>query len=471
MKPIRLASALALLLPVAVGPAGAQQTEPVPAGYYVVSASTQTRTNPPIPGGLWLVHPRRDQVQAVGKLPAPLITGANAVLYRASDATLVVGHLDTVGRPIELHVVQLIKRGAGWEYDPVGSSSIRLGVATAYFPGMPMGVHQMAWLPDGDLLVQVANVGGGPVQGQVLARIDLKSSSVTPIDLTGAPRLYPLAMAHDSRSGLAFVSFQSDPATGWPSDVWAVDPLDGAEWQPLCNLPGDAHGLQLSAGRLVALCTTSPPRLLEIGIHGTEYGRILKTISVPGLGTGGFCAETTTGGWTCLENSVPGSSTVNHLDMPGFLTTVASPPPGTWGILTGIAWSPNPIVYGLSSPLPGPDYRWQLGPDPRLMPMAGNLQFSLEVRRADGDCHPGVWFLCDGRANPPIQLPLFGVELLLCGSMIVPGGAVPIDRPIPLPIPNSAALIGVGLCLQTLHADPTVPTLWAMSEGVELTIL
>lgn len=469
MKPTRVATAFAALVPIAA--ATAQQSAPVPAGYYVVSAAAEVR-KPQALGGLWLVHPRRDQIAAIGNLPSPLIAGASSVLHRASDGSLVVGHLDVQGQPIDVYVVRLVKLPNGYAYDPSSSSSIALGLATGFFPGKPMGVQDMAWLPDGNLLGLVANVGGGPVNGEVLVHVDLTSSTVTPLDAFGMPQEYPLALAHDPGSGLAFVSLAGDPSGSVAPEIWAGNPFDGSPWRSLATLPADAHGLQIQLGRLFALCETAPPVLLEIAIDPARWGQVLKSALLRGFGTDALCAEPTTGGWTSVDNSIPGTPTVTHVDMHMNISTIANSSPGTWGILTGIVWNQTPIVYGAPSPVPGPEYRWDLWPDPDLLPLAGNMQFHLRVQRTDGEIHPGVWFACDGRADPPIPLPPLGLELLLGGSVLVPGGVVPLDgSPIPLPIPNSAALIGVGICLQSLHLDPSAAMQWAMSEGAEFTIL
>ena len=150
----------------------------------------------------------------------------------------------------------------------------------------------------------------------------------------------------------------------------------------------------------------------------------------------------------------------------GVATVIAAPPPGGWGLMTGVAVNNAVASYG--SPSDGQNRYWfENFPNPGGQPTVGNQGFSLTSRSKPGTA---VWtgFLLSATRG---STPLLGANILvgLGGSI---GWSIPSAKSttIPIPIPNVASLSGAVLTAQTLHVETGPALAFEASRGLTFTI-
>ncbi len=149
----------------------------------------------------------------------------------------------------------------------------------------------------------------------------------------------------------------------------------------------------------------------------------------------------------------------------GVATMIASPPPGGWGVMAGVAV--NNAIESYGAPSDGQNHHWfENFPNPGGLPTVGNQAFSLTWRSAPGAPTLSTFVLSTGRGSTQ----LFGAEILvdLNNSFLVtlPGAT---STTIPLPIPNDPSLIGSVFTAQTVHFEGG-PFALKASRGLTLTI-
>jgi hypothetical protein len=429
----------------------------VPDGHYVTAHFSAQNLGT---GGLFTFHPRNGSWIRVTGLPqeltglgSPFSIGANAVAI-LPDRTVVAGPISAPNATLTLYHL--------WITNGMGTvlRAIPLGVGIS---GLRAQVAEVEVLGPDRVLVAVSTITKGalgppgPLVGHQLGIVTLSTGAVIPCPLVPMPQGVANAVAGDAR--WAYVAMFDSVATR--TDIWRVDhTMPNLPPTLLIQLPqAQINGLELRGNLLV---TTGSQRATIDVRTGTVLAQCPFSANA---------AETET--VTGMVAGVNGSAANQDVwwSLPcGPKTLLAAPPTGGWGLPGGIAVARNPIVYGGPSPVPGPDYRFRLDPNPGGMPLLGNTTFSLSVAGSTGGAAAGAWLLSFGPQQP--SLPILGIDLhvslpLLWASW--PIQASPTQPAVlPLGVPPNPNYIGIRLFVQSVHVHGAG---LAASEGVRLTVL
>ncbi len=433
-------------------------------GWIVVSSFRTTELpstfNPLVgDGGLWLVHPRIPgppiQVSGLGSdltghgVDGPG-QGANCVL-RMPDGRLLVGETGS-GVGLDLHVLTL----QGTSVAPSGDAVLPCGFASILTSG---GIHQLALLPDGRVLMAVWGIVSGPLAGDRLGIADLALGTVTPVVATGfSGDVNAVAVDHAGSTVYLGVNIGSAgalysiPAGGGPGTFIQSMPAN------IMNLAVDNDGGVL------------------VGCFGTDMFKVDPTSGIatplgfPPQVYNALVVERVTGNYVVMQHvdasAVPAYDWISLVEPGPTFTQLLFPPPEGIGVISGIDLNPDPETFGDASP--GANlYEWKLTPNPGGLPSVGDLSFSLTLQSSPGGA-PGV--LVGGLAALSPPLAVSGTLLLVDLSPLVvfkPVAGVPTQE-LHLPVPPDSSLVGVEVFLQSGHVELGG---FASSAGIKLTIL
>jgi len=453
---------LAVTLLVAL-PLPAPALAQVPDGWFVVSSFKSDVPQGPFPpfpglGGIHFVHPRNplppvsvvglpNCLTGSGSPPGP--SGANAVLRR-SDGVLFVGEIvPQGGMPLHLHMLTIVGSQV------TSDTPINLGTSG----GAGAQVSQSAFLPNGDLLVAVAQVNSGPLAGTNLGVVSPTSLMAVPVILGPVPAGVFNALAVDAQGAFAYIGIYHSVISSTIVRIPLPVP-PGVIPTTVASLPKGVTGLALDyAGNLIAACNNgqfSGANLFSINV---QTGAV-TTLASPIDNLNGVVPETATGFLATISDSLNGVARVfwDQLEL-------TSGPPGGWGVVSGIDLDPNPETYGQGTPGVN-SYRWSFEANSVGLPLVNNPNFSLTLRSSPGAA-PGIF----GLSLASVSLPFSGITLLVDPhQLLIPLlMALPSGNPvtIPLPIPDAPSLRGTRLFGQTVHTEPGL----AASNGIRFTIL
>lgn len=433
-------------------------------GWVVASAFRSTEIGFPGDGGLWLIHPRIPgppiPVTGLGPdltgagLPGPLAShGANCVL-RLPDGRLAVGE---TGRAvaIDLHVISLAGTSVG------GDAPLFCGTATALGEGG--GVHQLALLPDGRVLMAVWGIAGGPLAGESVGIADLAAGTVAGVAVSGTNGSVNALALDASGTTAYFGTFQSESAGAIYS---LAAPADGGTVAHVANLPAGVLNLALdNDGGLLAGCFGS-----DVFKVDPSTG-IVTPLGLAPMVCNALAVESVTGNYFVGQHTdpavVPPSGWVSLVEPGPALTQLLLPPPGGWGVLSGMDVNHNPSTYGPASP-GASSYEWMLAPNPRGLPLVGSA-FSLTLAADPGGSALAGLFVMGQDPYVP-GLPALGVVINVDFASIIfskPLLGTP-QETVGLTIPPQPALVGVTLYAQAGYLELGG---YAASSGLELTIL
>lgn len=455
----------------------------VPAGYFVVSAAR----HPTVPGsaGVFCVHPRTPGVSfAMSGLPVPLtgawqagngMSGPNCVLVRDQNR-LLVGDIQPPGRPCAIHVLGL-----------VGSTIATVTTVQVGVVGNTLaqgGIHQMAALPNGDVVFCVWGLqNNGPLNGAAVGRLSLAGPNpiVTPVAFTPSSGGLANAIAVDPSGSTAYVGVGLIPA--WTSEIHEV-PLAGGPSRLLASLPQGVLSLALDRARgnlqpdLVATTSLNGapgPNLvyrIQTGFNANATPWVQMALDTQ---VNGIASERVTGAFAMAmstdNNGVRGRNDVGWSTPLGATSTLVTAAAGGWSVLTGIDVQPNPVTYDDTSVVN--TLQLEVPVRPSSLPTIGNAWFSLEASATAG---LPAWYIAGfHRATPAVPIPGSSAGILVGGPIV----AAPVFVPstggflglttcgIPLPIPSAVALVGLGLNVQVIQIGPTIQA----SNGVGFTVL
>ncbi len=453
----------------------------VPEGSAVVGTFSGPRSTGT--SGLFLIPLAGGAMTPVTGLPAVLQQtgggpqqGVGSVGLRA-DGAIVVGTVAAATGPaqgdIELYLLYL----NGSVVDPARTRQILLGTTTN------TGGALVEPLPDGRILVFASNAGGalttGPMANHLFAIVDVSKPAPTftllpnpqtgseggggfAVDPTGQSLYYTLTTDIGSPSMVAYlyrwdlVTYQACVIASWPGQLarGLTCDDDGTVYVSANDGTTLVHYMHTVRpdGCNPAAMTTIPSSLSLVAQDISQdraSGRfVMATVGfAPGFPTTYFNSV-----W--LINPATGAAAL-----------IASPTPGGWGVMGGVAV--NNAIESYGAPSDGQNRYWfQNFPNPGGLPTVGNQAFSLTSRSAPGAPTLSVFALSTGRGSTQ----LFGAKILidLNNSFLVtlPGAT---STTIPLPIPNDPSLIGSVFTAQTAHFEGG-PFALKASRGLTLTI-
>src|SRR5262249_57824084 len=118
----------------------------------------------------------------------------------------------------------------------------------------------------------------------------------------------------------------------------------------------------------------------------------LVTASCPGAPQfNGLALEDHTGALITLVDPGPGYVTGWMASPCGAFVPLAPPPPGGWGVPSGLVEIPSLQPFGPAT-APGHQYRWLVRPNAGSLPLVGHLGFGLEGAGAPATT-AGLWGL------------------------------------------------------------------------------
>lgn len=446
METLPLFAARAALASLAVLPLAAQ----VPDGYLVASSLA-------VPGGagggLQVLRPHAGSAGPGNVLGLPTdltglglgVTGyhgANCVLVHPHDGRLLVGEWTERGvDDLEVHEISLAGLSvATARRHLVASASGSAGLRT---------VDQMAWLPDGRVLLSEWD------RNTALARLHV-------LDLaTGVLTALPLAGVHpNSRINALAVT----PAG---TEVWFVaneqnTVRDMRVYRAPLPFGGQAVLVHTVAGQNASQCAFDDQgRLLLAHVQTPAISRFdgvsWSTVTFLSEGCQALTVDPVSGDALFVSGGVT-NQVVERIDAQGQRTVVTNLP-ATTARLSGFAIQPAMAGYGAAT---GAAYAFEFEPHPGGLPTLGHGGFALHAGSSSG---AAVGALAIGVAATDV--PLLGVHSLVSGPLVTLDlPAVSLLR-MPLPIPGSPVLIGQRLFLQMFHVRGA--TLVA-SRGLRLTI-
>lgn len=452
--------ALPLLAPVS---AGLQSYD----GWILVSTGHTTEiptaSNPfQGPGGLWLVHPTIPglPVQVTGLGPdlagMELQSGPNCVLHLPDDRVL-AGEWG-LGVLIDLHVLTLTGAHV--------SADVKIPCGTSWVGGG--GINQVALLPDGSILMAVQDIVSGPLADAHLARADLEAGTVAPITVSGLPALFGMnALAVDPSGTTAYLGTNDAADQGAVYSV-LVEELDGSPSAVhVADLPAMVGNLAAdNDGQVLAGCFFSDVVKVDPAT-GT-----VTSLGLPPQAFNALAVARVIGLYVVAqhddESAVPPESWIVYADAGGSMSApLVIPPPGGWGLMTGLDVNHDPETFGPSSPGAN-TYEWSLAPNSGGLPIAGSLGFGLDLVSSPGSA-AGLLLVSKAALASPVDF--LGALLLVDPGQVVLSQAVPAvfgEQFLGLPIPPQPSLVGISLFVQAGFLEPGGV---AASRGVKLTIL
>jgi len=444
----------------------------VPDGWSVVSSFKTNQIPTPLApfqgdGGLWLVHPRipSPPLPVTGLGPdltgaglAGTITahGANCVL-RLPDERLAVGEIGR-GVSIDLHILTLGAVGPGGV--PV-TADATLFCGTASLLGEGGGIHQMALLPDGRVLMAVSGIAVGPLGGDHLGIADLAAGTVSPVAASGFLD-NTNALTLDASGTTAYLGTFDTQTSG---ALYSLGVPAGGVAAHIVDLPAGVMNLALdNDGQLLVGCFLQDLLKVDPSTGGvTPLGLAIDVYNA-------VAVEKVTGNYFVQQQDttvVPPPAWISLVEPGPSVTQLLLSLPGGIGAVSGIDQNHDPETFGPASP-GASSYEWLLAPNPGGLPLAGS-PFSLTLAATPGaTAIAGLFALSKFPYDPPV--PALGVLLNVdFGSIILskPLTGAPLEQ-VDLPIPPQPSLVGVELFAQAGYLEPGG---FAASSGLALTIL
>lgn len=446
-------------------------TAQAPKGHVVVAAFNPGPWNPHTgqTGGLFVAHPRNPgQWITVQNLspelatPGPILSpnggaGANAILA-LPNGDLLVGEIwwspAPGDRTLDVHQIRLVPIASGG-YIAMTVRKYPIAAPT----GSDAGINDLELLPTGDVLLAVDGDLAPPMTGAILARLDLNTGTVTPVD-PGRSLVSVNALAVSADGRTAYLGEWISQSGG---RVWDF-PLPNGRATPLATVPSGILAMDRdNAGDLVVGCFGGAPP--------------------PGLPPNLFRVDTTTGSVTTLLPNVPGVRNAvvverntgalilcRNVDLAWAETTTQTQTMlvqrAGWGVLAGLEMIPAVESFGTQHGGAAP-YEWQTSPNPGGLPLIGNAGFSVTLTTTTAPACSWVFFatrrLPAAQAWPPLVV-LIDPLTVIYGAMR-PGAR---SMTVAAPIPNDPTLVGLPVFAQSFHTDASG---WVSSPGVCITIL
>lgn len=363
--------------------------------------------------------------------------GANCVLTHP-DGRLLVGETTQLpGDPFEIHEITL----NGFAM----ATHVRHPIATV--GSTRLAADQLAWLPDGRLLVAWWDV---QTRTSSLSAIDLATGVVTQIPVSGTVASSRWnAMTLDPTGTTAYLGVnQTSPSVQFR--LYGV-PVPAGGTATLVATLSNARAFQLATsttGNVIATFNASPYLGEWNGTSWTRFGGNFYS-----AGSNAMALDRLTGDLVRVDGS---SGALERTESGGTRITLAPSP--TSAPLSGIALVSSMAEYGSAM---ADAYAWDITPNAGGLPIAGNANFSVTAR-ATTQTLPGIFVLGLSEASGSLAGFQLLVNPLDWFGVFLPQPT----HTVPLPVPNSVAFIGAQFYLQAIHANTALTS----SRGLRVTV-
>ena len=434
----------------------------VPDGYVVFgSFQSSSGTN-----GIYFAHPRDTAATAieVTGLPANLSVigngtrGCASLLRRPSDGALIAGERAATDQGVDLHVLRLS-----------GNHVVFAQLFSCGTSGGAGEIPQCGLLPDERVVVAATGLtpGGalsvftnGSYGWQGLAILDTVSGSLLPIPVTNWNQFVGVinGLAVSSDGTTVYVASYISATAG---ALWSVPTAGGTATQ-VATLSSGASNVTVDLdGTVLVTALNGPPNLFRYR-PATGVLEIVATTTGP---LNAVAIEAVTGNYflaTANSGGPPRSLIWRTPTGPDNLLLDPSA-----GIISGMDSNPNPESYGVGTAGVS-SYWWRSEASQDALPLAGNAQFSLTVDADQGALASGM-IAVSFAATPPTSV--LGLQVLIEPTGAVPVGVTLVDTAtVPLPLPTTAAVVGLELFAQAFFVELPGGALVA-SPGLAITIL
>ena len=408
--------------------------------YYPLNASSAA-----IPGGLVLYHPYLGKNAYITGLPADLTWegrtgygGANAILVRDADGSLLVGNAYGE-KPAIYHIALSGTVGTVKRIYEIGTNPVAV---------MTASIDQMAWLPGNKVLFTHIGVDRpGLQQPTGLAVLDLETGDVTPLTITNFPAgRYINACAVDQAFTTIYIG-----TYGNGGGLYSL-PIDGG---PATAVPGYAT-------------MASSVQQLAMGYDGMIYlapgwgiGKILQIEPATGntveianvLGAiNALCVEPVTGDLLFMRIAcgdtppIPAGNSAAYYWRNAGEGMVLAPGMNGYEAPSGVAVRSSLLTYG--KPDPRSTQEWRIHPNPGWAPRIGNKGFSLTT---DSPCRDhGLLMIGLAPANKCWNHPFFGSLLVDPFSLVAIRPLAPPAKTFTVPFPICAKMKKMNLYAQVI---------------------